>query len=191
MNPDLDQIFQFIIELDKLKAVRRRIHTREDRPENSAEHSWHVALLALTLAPYATDPIEIDEAVKMLLLHDIVEIDTGDKFVYSSDHDDFENELAAAKRLFGLLPESPGETFLSLWVAFETSDAPTAVFARAMDRLMPVLLNLFNDGQSWVAHGISLAEVLEKNAVIQRAVPAVWSNIAPRLDAAKSKGQLR
>jgi putative hydrolases of HD superfamily len=190
LTSEFEKIFSFVIEIEKLKAVRRRTKTN-DRFENSAEHSWQVALLALSLAPYSEVPINVETVVKMLLIHDICEIDAGDKFIYDANHEDFENEHAAVKRIFGLLPQRTGETYLRLWEAFEQRKSPEAIFARAMDRLMPVLQNLFNNGQSWIDNGIYLSQVLEKNRIIGEASQELWSLIQKKLLAAQSKGHLK
>ena len=116
MNQDHQNIVSFIVELEKLKGVTRRIKPPGlTRYENSAEHSWQIALLALSLLPYAEQQLDATKVVTMLLLHDVVEIDTGDKFAYSANHDDYENEHRAAVRIFGLLPEEIGDRFLHLW----------------------------------------------------------------------------
>jgi putative hydrolase of HD superfamily len=172
---DITAITQFIIELEKLKNVERRIKpVGLMRYENSAEHSWHIALLALTLIRFAPQPLDELKVVTMLLLHDIVEIDTGDKFAYDANHDDFTNEHQAAIRLFALLPESLGQKFLLLWEEFEQAQSPEAQFAKAIDRLMPVLQNLHNGCQSWLEHGVSVKQILTKNKAIEQANPQLW-----------------
>ena len=174
-NDDITAITQFIIELEKLKKVERRVKpVGLTRYENSAEHSWHIALLALTLSRFASQPVDELKVVTMLLLHDIVEIDTGDKFAYDANHDDFANEHQAAIRLFGLLPPSLGQKFLLLWEEFEQAQSPEAQFAKAIDRLMPVLQNLHNGCQSWLDHGITVKQILKKNAAIEQANPELW-----------------
>tara|TARA_R110000868_G_scaffold58310_7_gene180186 strand:+ start:1676 stop:2266 length:591 start_codon:yes stop_codon:yes gene_type:complete len=175
LKDDITAITQFIIELEKLKNVERRIKpVGLVRYENSAEHSWHIALLALTLSSYASQPVDELKVVTMLLLHDIVEIDTGDKFAYDANHDDFANEHLAAQRLFALLPPALGQKFLKLWEEFEQAQSPEAQFAKAIDRLMPVLQNLHNGCQSWLEHGISVKQILTKNAAIEQANPQLW-----------------
>ena len=174
-NDDITAITQFIIELEKLKKVERRVKpVGLTRYENSAEHSGHIALLALTLSRFASQPVDELKIVTMLLLHDIVEIDTGDKFAYDANHDDFANEHQAAIRLFGLLPPSLGQKFLLLWEEFEQAQSPEAQFAKAIDRLMPVLQNLHNGCQSWLDHGITVKQILKKNAAIEQANPELW-----------------
>jgi putative hydrolase of HD superfamily len=175
MTENFQAITQFIVEIEKLKNVERKIKPIGlTRYENSAEHSWQIALLALTLLPYAAqnpDPLTV---VTMLLLHDIVEIDTGDKFAYDADHDDYENELASAQRIFAILPTEQATSFLKLWIEFEQAQTPEAQFSKAIDRLMPVIQNLHNGCQSWIDHDVSVSQILLKNVSIEKANPQLW-----------------
>jgi putative hydrolase of HD superfamily len=175
MTENFQAITQFIVEIEKLKNVERKIKpVGLSRYENSAEHSWQIALLALTLLPYAEqnpDPLTV---VTMLLLHDIVEIDTGDKFAYDANHDDYENELLSAKRIFAMLPDEQATIYLKLWIEFEHAETPEAQFSKAIDRLMPVIQNLHNSCQSWIDHDISVSQILLKNAAIEKANPQLW-----------------
>lgn len=185
-------ITRFIVEIEKLKKVERRIKPHGlNRFENSAEHSWQISLLALTLMPYAQQKVDALKVTTMLLLHDIVEIDTGDKFAYNADHDDYENELLAAKRLFAMLPEDIGAQFLDLWMEFEKAESPEAVFAKGMDRIMPVLQNLHNGCQSWLEHDISIAQVLSKNNVAAQANPQLWSWVSKQVKVIGKQAGLR
>jgi putative hydrolase of HD superfamily len=175
MTENFQAITQFIVEIEKLKNVERKIKPVDfTRYENSAEHSWQIALLALTLLPYAAqnpDPLTV---VTMLLLHDIVEIDTGDKFAYDANHDDYENELVSAQRIFAILPTEQAASFLKLWIEFEQAQTPEAQFSKAIDRLMPVIQNLHNGCQSWIDHDVSVSQILLKNASIEKANPELW-----------------
>jgi putative hydrolase of HD superfamily len=175
MTENFQAITQFIVEIEKLKNVERKIKpVGFTRYENSAEHSWQIALLALTLLPYAAqnpDPLTV---VTMLLLHDIVEIDTGDKFAYDANHDDYENELVSAQRIFAILPTEQATSFLKLWIEFEQAQTPEAQFSKAIDRLMPVIQNLHNGCQSWIDHDVSVSQILLKNASIEKANPELW-----------------
>jgi len=193
MEP-ISQAFAFVLELEKLKSVQRRIKPLgQQRHENAAEHSWQVCLLAYAMLPYADEPVAIDRVIKMLLLHDVVEIDTGDTFVYDNQGraDIAGAEQAAARRIFGLLPEPQAGQWLALWLEYEDRQTPEAVFANAMDRLMPVLQNLHNDGQSWREHGVCRSEVLERNAIIAKGSPATWALLKRMLDDAVEKGWLK
>jgi putative hydrolases of HD superfamily len=148
----MQRIVDFILELDKLKGVTRKTRPLGlDRYENSAEHSWQIALLAASLVHHAESPVDIDRVIAMLLVHDIGEIDTGDTLVYAEGgwEERKADELAAVTRIFGLLPGPQGAAFLALWKEFEEGVSAEARFANAADRAMPVLLNLANNGQSW------------------------------------------
>lgn len=186
---DFNAVLAFIIEVEKLKTVNRRIKViGTDRYENSAEHSWQIALLAVSILPLVNKSLDVEKVVKMLLLHDVVEIDTGDKFAYDSNHTDTENETAAAKRIFALLPKAIGQDFMSLWLEYENKSSPEAEFAYGMDRLMPVFLNLHNNGQSWREHGITKAQVIAKNSPAEKASPELWQFVLQRLDEAEQQG---
>jgi putative hydrolase of HD superfamily len=188
----MQQIIDFILELDKLKGVTRKTRPLGlERYENSAEHSWQIALLAASLAHHAGSPIEINRVIRMLLVHDIGEIDTGDTLVYAEG--DWKErkaaELAAVKRIFGMLPEQQGAEFLALWQEFETGETPEARFAHAVDRAMPVLLNLANAGQSWRENGVSHERVVRRIAPpIKAGCPALWDYLEGRLEEARQKG---
>jgi len=175
MTENFQAITRFIVEIEKLKNVERRIKpVGLARYENSAEHSWQIALLALTLLPYAEQSPDPLTVVTMLLLHDIVEIDTGDKFAYDANHDDYENELISAKRIFAILPDEQSQAYLKLWTEFEQAQTPEAQFSKAIDRLMPVIQNLHNGCQSWIDHDVSVNQILLKNSAIEKANPQLW-----------------
>ena len=188
----MQAIVNFILELDKLKAVTRKTRPLGlDRQENSAEHSWQIAMLAASLVPYAETALDIDRVIRMLLVHDIGEIDTGDTLVYAEGgwEERKAAELAAVTRIFGMLPGSEGEAFLQLWQEFERGETPEARFAHAADRAMPVLLNLANQGQSWRENGISHARVVARIAApIRAGCPALWEYLAVRLEEARQQG---
>jgi putative hydrolase of HD superfamily len=192
MTENFQAITQFIVEIEKLKNVERKIKpVGLLRYENSAEHSWQIALLSLTLLPYAEqnpDPLIV---VTMLLLHDIVEIDTGDKFAYDANHDDYENELVSAQRIFSILPIEQAKNYLKLWMEFEQADTTEAQFAKAIDRLMPVIQNLYNGCQSWIDHDISVSQILLKNAAIEKANPQLWQWIKQQVIEAGERVGLR
>ncbi|MGK2858137.1 MAG: HD domain-containing protein [Thermoanaerobaculia bacterium] len=188
----MQQFVDFILELDKLKGITRR--TRPiglDRYENSAEHSWQIAMLGMALAHLADAPVDIDRVVSMLLVHDIGEIDTGDTIVYAEGGWDERKraELEAVTRIFGLLPEPQSARFMELWLEFERGETPESRFANSMDRAMPVLLNLANNGQSWRENGITHERVVQRVAPqIRAGCPALWSYLEARLDAANREG---
>lgn len=188
----MQQIVDFILELDKLKSVTRQSRSKgSDRNENSAEHSWQIAMLAYSLEPYAATPIDIHRVVAMLLVHDIGEIDTGDTIVYATEgwEERKAAELEAVKRIFGLVQEPQRSQFLELWLEFEEAATPEARFAHAADRAMPPLLNLANNGQSWRENGISYERVVEKiGPPIKAGCPAMWEYLKTRLDEEHRKG---
>lgn len=188
----MQQIIDFVLELEKLKGVTRKVRPLGlDRYENSAEHSWQLAMLAVSLAHYAESPIDINHVVRMLLVHDIGEIDTGDTMVFTEGgwEERKAAELAAVTRIFSILPEHQASGFLALWQEFERAETPEARFAHAVDRAMPVLLNLANQGQSWRENGISYERVVRRIAPpIKAGCPALWDYLEARLEGARSMG---
>jgi putative hydrolase of HD superfamily len=188
---EMQQIVDFILEIDQLKAVTRKVRpVGLDRYENSAEHSWQIALFAAALVPYADRPLDLDRVIRMLLVHDLGEIDTGDTIVFA--HEGWQErksaERVAVERIFGMLPKSSGEAFLGLWDEFEVAETVEARFAHAVDRAMPVLLNLNNQGGSWKEHGISYARVVERvGPEIEAGCPALWRYLELRLVEAHEK----
>lgn len=191
----LQKQLNLLIELDQLKSVlrRTRIKSAERRLENSAEHSWHVALMAILLEEHANEPVNIARVVKMLLLHDIVEIDAGDTFVYDTvaTEQQEQKELEAAHRLFGMLPEEQGKDLLEIWLEFETAASADATFAKALDRLIPMLLNYHNQGQSWVEHGVSRTQALTINKKIENGSTVLWDKAQQVIEDAVSNGWLK
>lgn len=188
----MQQIIDFILELEKLKGVTRKVRpVALDRYENSAEHSWQIAMLAVSLVRYAESSIDINRVIRMLLVHDIGEIDTGDTMVFVEGgwEDRKVAEMAAVTRIFGMLPEDQGAGFLALWQEFEGGETPEARFARAVDRAMPVLLNLANEGQSWRENGITYERVVRRIAPpIKAGCPALWDYLEVRLEEARRRG---
>ncbi len=188
----MQQIIDFILEIDKLKGVTRRTRPLGlDRHENSAEHSWQIALLASSLVRYAVEPVNIDHVIAMLLVHDIGEIDTGDTIVYAIGgwEERKAAELAAVTRIFGLLPDALCNRYLALWKEFESGETAEARFANAADRAMPVLLNLANNGQSWRENGITHERVVARvRAQIETGCPALWTYLEGQLADAQSRG---
>jgi putative hydrolase of HD superfamily len=176
----------FVAELDRLKDVlRRSLVTGSERRENSAEHSWHLAMMALVLIEHASVP-ELDQVrvIKMLLVHDVVEIDAGDTFCYDTAGyaTKAERELAAAARIFSLLPEDQAAEVRALWDEFEAGVTAESRLAQAIDRLQPVLQNLRTGGASWRTHGVTHAQVLERNRQIGEMLPEVWAGVQRALD---------
>jgi putative hydrolase of HD superfamily len=188
----MQAIVDFILEIDRLKGVTRKNKPLgQTRFENSAEHSWQIAMLALSLLPHARGPVEAQRVVEMLLVHDIGEIDTGDTMVYA-DIDwaaRKRDERAAVERIVGLLPDPQRERFLSRWIEFDAETTPEAVFAHAVDRAMPALLNLASNGQSWRENGVTYEQVVRRvGPPIEAGCPALWAYMKARLDAAREDG---
>jgi putative hydrolase of HD superfamily len=188
----VQQIVDFILELDKLKAVTRKVRPIGlDRNENSAEHSWQLALMAASMAQYAAEPIDINRVIAMLLVHDIGEIDAGDTMVFVEGGWEQRKaaELAGVERIFGLLPNGQGAKFLALWQEFEDASTPESRFAHAVDRAMPVLINLANHGGSWREHGISYERVVQRvGPEVKTGCPALWDYLAARLESVRNQG---
>ncbi|MCA3901238.1 HD domain-containing protein [Vibrio vulnificus] len=191
----LNKQLALLMELDKLKSVlrRTRVKSADKRLENSAEHSWHVALMALLMEEHANEPVNICRVVKMLLLHDVVEIDAGDTFVYDAvaSKQQAEKELAAAQRLFGMLPADQGEELLLLWLEFEAAQTADAKFGKALDRIIPMLLNYHNQGQSWQEHGVTRQQALTVNQKIDLGSQVLWDKAQEIIEQATPNGWLK
>lgn len=193
---ELNKQLDFIIELDKLKGVYRQALLKSDknRFENSAEHSWHISLTSQILHQYAVEKVNISRVMSMLLIHDIVEIDAGDMFAFSDQKDLAEQEdkeIAAASRIFGLLPEKQFQHYKELWLEFENSETIDARFAKAMDRILPLLQNMRNEGGSWARHNIAKSQVIERNKYLEGLAPQLWAYVCEKIDIAVVKGWLR
>lgn len=190
----LEQQIQFIIEIDKLKQVVRQTYvTDASRCENSVEHSWHLAVMAMILAEHANgSDIDLLRVIKMVLIHDIVEIDAGDTFLYDDKHSASKSgrELAAAARLFNLLPTDQADQFRELWDEFEFRETKEAKFAYALDRLQPMLHNIITKGKAWQKHGVKKFQVIEKNRPMQEGAVPLWDYISDLLDYAVEEGYL-
>ncbi len=191
----LPQQIDFIIELDRLKRVQRKTTVKSDnnRFENSAEHSWHITLAAQILQQYAEEAIDISRVTLMLLIHDVVEIDAGDTFAFADQAAQDAQEVAehqAAERLFGLLPEPQNGQFLALWHEFERAESVDARFAKAIDRILPLFQNMQNGGGSWLAHGVTKQQVLQRNAYLKESAPALWNYASEQIELAVESGWL-
>ena len=191
-SSDIQRIFEFVVELDKLKAVLRRAKpVGLERYENSAEHSWQVCVLAMLMAKHSTQPVDLQRVVEILLVHDVPEIDCGDEFVYTRDPAQTAiAEAAAAERIFGLLPPAEREWLLSRWREYEDRQTPEAKLAYAADRLMPVLHNLRGDARSWRENEVPLRRVKEVCGAIGEACPAVWAAVEPLIESCFLDGVL-
>jgi putative hydrolase of HD superfamily len=176
-NQRLAEQVRFVIEIDKLKTVLRQNFLNDrSRRENTAEHSWHLALMAVVLAEYAPQPVDLLRVIKMLLIHDLVEIYAGDTFCYDVQGNlgKADREQSAADRIYGLLPGEQAAELMNLWHEFEANATPEAQFAIALDRFQPFLQNQQTNGGTWRIHNISAAQVLGRMAPIQTGAPALW-----------------
>lgn len=175
----LGKQLNFLREIDRLKSVIRQSPLLDSsRKENSAEHSWHLAMYALILNEYASGPVDTGRVIQMLMLHDIVEIDVGDFPIHGGASSQVQAELEdkAAQRLFGLLPQTQGDEFFNLWRVFEHGHTEDARFAKALDRFQPLLINVFTGGGTWEESGVSLDQVmLRYGPVIERGDPQLWA----------------
>ncbi len=184
---------EFIYEIDKVKYILRKTRLfNSERNENDAEHSWHLAIMALILSEHANEPVDILKVVKMLLIHDVVEIDAGDIFLYDSvlNHTNTLTEQKAAERIFGLLPAEQAKEYIATWEEFEDSKTPEAKFARAMDRLEPLLQNVSNNGGTWKEFNVSYEQVMAKKSVIKDGSETLWKFANKLIDESVEKGIL-
>ncbi len=189
----LHEQIRFILEIDKLKGVLRRSYLVDgSRRENSAEHSWHVATMAVVLAEHADEPVDVGRVVRMLLVHDVVEVDAGDTFVYDAAGlaSKAERERRAADRVFGLLPADQAAGLRALWEEYEAARTPDARFAGALDRLMPVLHNVQNRGRSWREHGVSADMVVGRNRGMAEGSRALWEYARALIERAVEDGHV-
>ena len=190
----LAQQIQFIVEIDKLKRILRQTWLMDQsRRENDAEHSWHLAMMAILLAEYSREPeLDLLRVLKMVLVHDIVEIDAGDTFVYDEEgfKDKAQREQAAADRLFGMLPADQAAEFRSLWDEFEARQTPEARYAAALDRLQPNLHNYYTQGRAWQEHGVTKAQVIARNRHMAEGAPRLWEFAQGLFDDAVRRGYL-
>lgn len=187
----LQQQITFILELERLKGILRASRPLGlERPENSAEHSWHVALLAFVFAEYANEPIDVNRVIKMLLVHDIVEIDAGDTPVFLLVDPALQQaaELAAAERLFNLLPAEQAAELRQLWAEFEARQSAESRFANALDRLMPALQNYYGGGGTWTEYQANLERVLRRLGPIGDGSTELWDFMQMLLEDAISRG---
>lgn len=184
----------FIKEIDKLKYIQRKTKLfNSDRPENDAEHSWHLAMMTIVLAEHSDKPIDVLKVLKMVLIHDIVEIDAGDIFIYDSEksHTNTDEELIAAKRIFGLLPIEQAEEFTAIWEEFEAGMTDEAKFAKSMDRFEPLLQNTSNDGGTWAEFNVPYQKVFDKKKAIKDGSTAIWNYAEKLINESVERGILK
>jgi len=195
MNQRLMKQLQFIVEIDKLKSVCRQSYiTDRSRHENDAEHTWHLTAMAILLLEHADNrQLDMIRVLKMLIVHDLVEIDAGDTFAYDErGHEDkYEREKAAARRIFGLLPDDQRQELIALWEEFEARETPEAQYAAAMDRLQPLLQNFHTEGKSWREHGVTSDKVLARNRHIGDISRELWEYVQALVAKSVDRGYLK
>ena len=192
-NDRLNQQLNFVMELDKLKGIlRQTLLTDCSRQETDGEHSWHVATMALVMAEYAPPGTDIARVVSMLLVHDVVEIDAGDTFIHDEQgaEDKEARELAAADRLYGLLPSNQGPAIRALWDEFEAKATPESRFADALDRIQPILSNFATEGRTWQLHKVTADKVEKLIARIELGAPALGAYAKELVAEAVRRGYL-
>jgi len=184
----------FIKEIDKLKYIQRKTKLfNSNRHENDAEHSWHLAMMTIILAEHSDKPIDVLKVVKMVLIHDIVEIDAGDIFIYDTvkNHSNTDEELLAAKRIFGLLPDAQAEEFIAIWQEFEDGKTDEAKFAKTMDRFEPLLQNTSNNGGTWAEFDVPYQKVYDKKVAIKDGSATIWNYAENLINESVEKGILK
>ena len=194
INERLQKQISFVLELDKMKALYRQTYVlNEDRKENDAEHSWHLAVMAFLLAEYSNEPVDVLKVMKMVLIHDVVEIDAGDTYCYDAEGNKSkaEREEKAAQRIFGMLPDDQKKEFYELWREFEDSETADARFAALIDRLQPLMLNYTKGGISWKEHDIRMEQVMARNREYFSSSEALAEVITELINDAAEKGWLK
>jgi len=186
---------EFIVEIDKAKQVfRQNVVIGTTRNENDAEHSWHIAIMAMLLSEYAKEKdLDLLRVIKMTLIHDLVEIDAGDTFCYDEKgyEDKEERELKAANRLFNILPSDQAQEIWNLWREFEEQKTPESRFAACLDRLQPLILNYNTKGHTWQKPGVTSEKVLKRNEIISKNAPPLWEYVMEIVEDSIQKGYLR
>ncbi len=184
----------FIKEIDKLKYIQRKTKLfNSDRPENDAEHSWHLAMMTIVLAEHSDKPIDVLKVLKMVLIHDIVEIDAGDTFIYDTtkNHTNTDEERMAANRIFGLLPSAQAAEFIAIWEEFEEGITDEAKFAKTMDRFEPLLQNVSNNGGTWAEFDVPYQKVYDKKKAIKNGSTTIWNYAEDLLNDSVNRGILK
>lgn len=190
---DFEKQISFIMELDKIKKINRQTYLSDaSRKENDAEHSWHLALMAFVLAEYANEEIDVLKTMKMVLLHDVIEIDAGDTYAYDDEGNRTKRvrELKAAERIFGLLPGEQAKEYRGLWDEFEAMETAEARFANMLDKVQPLLLNDASGGKSWEEHGVKKSQVLARNERTREGSEKLWSYAKTLIERNTAEGHL-
>lgn len=190
---DFEKQMAFIMELDKIKKIGRQTYLSDaSRKENDAEHSWHLALMAFVFADYANEKIDVLKTIKMVLLHDVIEIDAGDTYAYDTEGNKTkqERELKAADRIFGLLPKGQAAEYRGLWDEFEAMETSEAKFANMLDKVQPLLLNDASGGKSWAEHGVKKSQVMARNVRTREGSEKLWAYAKELIERNVEKGNL-
>lgn len=193
-NKHLDQQLKFVAEIDKMTQIFRRTMLIDgSRRENDAEHSWHIAVMALLFSDYVKEKPDLGRVVKMLVVHDLVEIYAGDTFAFDveANKSKEENEIAAADKLFSQLPEEQGKEIRSLWEEFDEMKTPDSIYANCMDRVQPFLHNTLTEGATWVEGGVAKSQVEKRLAVVKENMPELWNWLEINITEAIKKGWIK
>ena len=193
MEDRLKKQMDFIMEVDKLKRIKRQTYLSDGiNKENDAEHSWHIALMTVLLSEYSNEEIDVLKVVKMLLIHDIVEIDAGDTYAYDAKGNETkrDREVLAANRLFGLLPEEQRDEYIDLWEEFEQRETNESKFAHVMDNLQPMMLNNFTDGKAWREHQVDKSQIYKRNEITGKGSKVLWEYAQGMIDENVKKGNV-
>ncbi|WP_186431403.1 HD family hydrolase [Clostridium sp. BSD9I1] len=194
LNERLSKQIQFILEIDKLKHIfRQNIVTGTTRNENDAEHSWHLAIMAMMLYEYSRVPVDVLQVIKMVVIHDLVEIYAGDTYCYDKKgyEDKAEREERAAEKLFGMLPGDQSEEIWNLWREFEELKTSEAKFAACLDRVQPLILNYNTNGHTWRRPGVTSEMVLKRNELLKENAPEIWEYAKEIIEDSIKKGYLK
>lgn len=193
-NERLQKQLDFILELDQLKYITRQSYVADgSRHENDAEHSWHLALMAMLLSEYANEPVDVLHVVKMVLIHDAVEIDAGDTYAYDDvgNATKREREESAADRIFNILPEDQAKEMRDIWEEFEANETPEARFANALDRIQPIMLNDITGGRAWREHKVASTQVIKRNQNTHLGSEQLWGYAKALVEKNRNLGNLR
>lgn len=184
----------FVIEIDEMKRIlRMNLHADGSKRENDAEHSWHLAVMAMLLEEYCAQKVDIGRVIKIALVHDLVEVYAGDTFAYDSKgyEDKDEREKMAADKLFGMLDDEQAAFFRALWDEFEEKETPESRYANAVDRLQPLLLNYLTDGHTWKLGDVHAPQILKRMDIIRTATPELWHIVEGIIETSIKKGILK
>jgi len=193
VKDDFKKRIDFLLEIDKIKQIFRRTKLfDQSRVENDAEHSWHLAMMAITFADYANENVDLLRVIKMVLIHDIVEIDAGDYIVYTNKgNEKKQKEVEGANRIFNILPKELAAELLELWFEFEKNETTDANFANAIDRLEPIMQNYYSKGEAWIKHNIKADQIRKVNKKIEKGSKKLWEYTLSLVDETVEKGYIK